>query len=114
MHKLALVPALIALAIGCTPQDDGACTAIAVYSVTVDVQDADGNPIGDADVVYTVDGGAEQDCEAAEEGTWLCGVEVRGEIEVFAIADEGEADMAFDVEADRCHVIPQSGTLVLE
>lgn len=114
MYKMLIVlPTVILALAACTPPDVTNCTEEARASVVIDVQDADGNPIEDADVVYTVDGGAEQDCETFEPGSYVCGYEVEGTIEVFVLTDDDEASTSFDIESDACHVIGQSATVVL-
>ena len=114
MYKLAVAfPALIVALVDCSPPETN-CTEEARASVVVDIQDADGNPIDDVDVVYTVDGGAEEDCQAGSNpGEFICGYEVEGNIEVFAVTDTEEGSMSFDIDADACHVNGQAGTIVL-
>jgi len=71
--------------------------------------------VGGAAVTYSVDGGDLLDCNEAGEGSWVCGWEAAGEIEVFASAELHEpASAVVTVEADECHVIPEGLQLVLQ
>jgi hypothetical protein len=127
MNRIALAPvALLALA-SLTGCDEVVCTEIAVSSVEVVLTGPDGEAIYGADLTYSVDGGAPQDCiemdwygdEAADAlvagNVYICGWEEAGDIEVFASA-EGYADgqATVFVDADECHVQTQSLLMQLE
>lgn len=103
-------------AAGC-PLGGVACTDLAAVSVTATVEDEAGDPVDDADVVFRVDGGDEQDCSLLSDGQYSCGFEVEGAIVVtarkagFVDAESGAVDVVED--ADGCHVVGQSVTLTL-
>ncbi|HEY1097680.1 MAG TPA: hypothetical protein VGF99_02085, partial [Myxococcota bacterium] len=66
MHRhrrssLAIVLTFVAASSACFDQ---VCTTEAVGSVVVTVVDDDGTPVADADVVFSVDGGEPQTCDA--------------------------------------------------
>ena len=106
---LALVPLA-----ACPPEV--ACTEIAVTSVNVQVDDADGVAIEGATVSYTVDGGDSAACSENSGGSYSCGVEEPGEIEVTAVADgfgEASDSVTIVMDEDDCHVVPQDITLSL-
>jgi hypothetical protein len=85
------------------------CENYAAYSVNVTVADDGGAGVDDAEVTYTVDGGNESDCESFGEGDYACGVEESGEITVYVVAAGfEEAQQTVEVDADRCHVIPEA------
>ena len=96
---------LLLLAAGC-PGDDTACTTEARSSITVAVVDEDGASIDVATATYSVDGGAEIDCEDMSGGSLVCGWEVAGDLTV-TVAASGYRTQTFTqrVEADECHVV---------
>lgn len=113
MRKLVvLFPILVATLAAC--EEPVACTDHLAYAVTIDLEDADGEPVTDATVTYAVDGGSPEACESFQDGTYVCGPEVEGAIRVVAERDGLEASMDFDIAADQCHVIGEAATLVLE
>ena len=88
------MPILLAL-VGCD-RPIQACPAIAQSSVQIDLTDADGAPIPAANVQFSVDGGATQDCESWDDGTYVCGWEQVGE---FVISIEADGYEPIEVEA---------------
>ncbi len=94
-----------------------ACTEIAVVSVTVNVVDPDGGDVDNVAVTYSVDGGTDVICLrlSDERSIFACGYEVAGSMEIAVLAT-GYApfDRTVIVEADACHVIPQTLEAVLE
>ncbi len=140
--SLALVPALIA----CSSESGGggsgggggmggngsggsgmgggvACTTEARSSVTVKVVDAQGMPVSDAVVTYTVDGGASQNAECVNPvggmgncQEWVAGYEVAGDFVITAASADGTkmATQMVTVTKDQCHVISQTATLTLQ
>ncbi|MDP2317058.1 MAG: hypothetical protein Q8P41_29465 [Pseudomonadota bacterium] len=92
--------------------DDTACTEIAVVSVTVHVSTEDGAVV-EPEVTWTM-GDSRSDCDAYGEGTYGCGYEVAGTltIDVHAPGYEDFGEYV-QVEADECHVIPETLDVVL-
>ena len=94
----------------------GPCSDEQRSSVTVYLQDDDGNAIDDAQVDYTVDGGESAACEAVARG-YVCGWERDGLFEISAVAD-GYTEMTFEVDVelddDACHVASQPVTIELD
>ena len=92
------------------------CTDEEVPSVIATVVGSSGEELSGVAVTWarTDSEAAPQACEGS--GTeWLCGAEVAGELEIFAIADghEGETQIV-TVEADECHVITENLTFELD
>lgn len=111
---LALLLPLIACDLFDPPGVD--CTMMAAASVGVTVTDEAGAPLGDAEVVYSADGGAEQPCEDFGGGEWVCGWEVQGEVTVTARAEgytEQSASVVVALDADGCHVVQEFVDLAL-
>lgn len=100
------------------------CTEVFVFSSTIELLDQDGIPIEDARISYTVDGVEGIYVESLDDGTYVVGGEEAGDfvVEIYAqIPDEvgcctdiGEATLEFTIEADECHVLPQSFSPELE
>jgi hypothetical protein len=107
--------ALCLLVLGLAACDvGGECDLMAVSSLTINVSDNDGAPFEDASVRYSVDGGTVRDCEG-NSGTWICGWEESGDFEVEVSSTGFETQtVTAQVEADECHVIPQSIDVALE
>lgn len=113
MRKLVvLFPFLLGALAGC--EEEIACTDLLAWSVTIDLQDADGNPVEDAEVTYSADGAAAEPCENGTNGEYYCGPEIAGPLTIVAGKDGLSATMDFDIDADECHVIGESATLTLE
>ena len=101
---------------GCPPEEL-VCTDLAAVSVTVTVVDAAGAVVPDASVTFAANGGASQPCDASfEEGSFVCGYEVAGEIVVTASApgrvDDSET-VVVEMDDVGCHVVGQSVSLML-
>ncbi|TNE87973.1 MAG: hypothetical protein EP330_16940 [Deltaproteobacteria bacterium] len=114
MTQLRFVAAAALMLTGCR-EYPMACTTEARSSVIVFVEDSGGTPVADAEVVFTVDGGAEEACMDNDGGEFVCGFEQDGH---FAITGDGwgfaPTTVEVDVDADACHVITETVTLVLE
>ncbi len=90
------------------------CTTEARSSVSVNVVDENGEPILNAELTYSVDGGPSLDCEIFGDGSSVCGWEASGEIAITATAQGYQsASETVTVESDECHVISESLTLTL-
>ena len=103
---------------GTDGSDGEDCSAIAIASVFVTLEAADGalDDGSAATVEYSVDGGDFSDC-VLNPGTlnYSCGYEEPGSFVVRASADGYvPAEATAEVESDECHVITESVTLVLE
>jgi hypothetical protein len=100
---------------GCDLPGEGACTAEARPSVVVNLQDEDKNPIGSAEVTFALRGEAHESCETVSEGTWHCGVEVEGLLEVRVVSQDFlGAENILEVQSDGCHVQTKTLDLTLE
>jgi hypothetical protein len=94
--------------------DETACTAIAVASTTVTLLDADGAPVPDATLTYTVDGEGPLPCDALGDGKYVCGYEASGRFVIEAKKEGYDVARAeLDVGADECHPIPEAVTITL-
>jgi hypothetical protein len=114
-----LVGLAAAISSGCTVGD--VCTTEARYSVTIEVVDDSDKAVTDAEVRYSIDGGAERDAECSTIGgqgctSWSAGVEEVGTFHIRATSADGslEAEGTTVVDEDECHVQPQEMRLVLE
>ena len=111
--KIALLGACALL-----PACDGqACTEIAAASVTLEVVDAQTDePITDADIAFTVDGGEPRAPADAFDGTYGLAYEEEGTFEVTIAAPGYEpAQRTYDIELDAegCHVDGVTDTVEL-
>lgn len=103
---------LVALAPACQTAVD--CTTEARSSVSLHLEDEAGQAIAGATVTYTVDGGAEEPCEAMIAGDYVCGWEVEGRFAITSTALGFTPDtFTVDVGADACHVITEAVTRTL-
>jgi len=91
------------------------CSLDVRTSVLVDVSAASGEDLSSvATVTYTVDG-TESECSELFDVGFGCGAELEGDFILRASAEGYEdAEDTVTVEADDCHVITQSVSLVLE
>jgi hypothetical protein len=110
----------LGLMAGCADDDtttDGiACTAEARSSVTVTVVDGNGDPVTDATVTYTVDGGDPQQAEPFPDGTFVAGWELAGTFTVTAQKDgflPAQETVTVAMDEVGCHVVSQTVQLVL-
>jgi len=107
--------------LACEPKEElEGCTMEAKYSVNLTLTDADGNPLENAEVSYTVDGVEGQSVvDSWEAGTYAVGIEEAGDFEITVFAEVpfeddpccwmiGDTVISVTVEADECHVIPVS------
>lgn len=104
------------LAIALDP-DGVVCTAEVVPSVIATVSDSSGEALHDVAVQwgYRDADMAPQPCEERGDGTWLCGEEVSGNLEIYAQAGGHAGEMAsVFVDADECHVITETVAFELE
>jgi hypothetical protein len=110
----ALAAASLCATAGCDPAVN--CTLESIVSVTATVEDAAGNPIDDATVVYAVDGGAEAACENLGAGDYACGADEAGDFVITADRDgfaTGQNGVTVEDTDDGCHVVPQTVTVTL-
>ncbi|MDI1435626.1 MULTISPECIES: hypothetical protein [Polyangium] len=105
---------LIPLVACSSSSDEVACTTIAAISVTVDVVDATGAAVTDADLTYTVNGGPSKACEQVVENSYDCGVEEAGNFVITATRDMATKTANVTVTSDECHVIGQTLTITLD
>ena len=96
---------------GTTVED---CSLDVRTSVLVEVSAASGEDLSSvATVTYTVDG-TESECSEPFAGAFWCGTELEGPFTLRASAEGYEdAQDSVTVEADECHVITESVSLVL-
>lgn len=83
------------------------CTAEAIASVVASVSGSSGEELTGVAVAWGyADAEMEpQPCEDGEDGTWVCGWEVAGDLEITAVADGHAAEVqVVTVTADECHV----------
>jgi hypothetical protein len=110
MRDLVAVVLALILGSGCSSDatgDDGPlCTLEGRASVQVTVTDEQG-PATDTTVVFSVNGGAETDCETITESDFVCGWEREGNF-VITARKTGYADATQSVKVGRtedgCHV----------
>ena len=111
MRTLTLTLVLGAALAGC--EEELTCTTEAVYSATVTVEDDNGDPVPDADVQYRAGEGDLMPCDELSDGAYACAPEVSGPVTVVVTSGEVTEEVDFDIDADECHVIPQSDTVTL-
>ncbi|MDP2308526.1 MAG: hypothetical protein Q8P18_21075 [Pseudomonadota bacterium] len=93
------------------------CTAEVVPSVIATVADSSGAELSDVSVEWSRRDAemAPQPCDARGDGTWVCGEEVAGDLEIFAQAGGHAGEMvSVHVNADECHVITEIVAFELE
>ena len=92
------------------------CTLEARSSVTANVDDDAGAPVTQATVRFAVDGGEPQDCDDRDDGSYVCGFEIRGDFVITAEKsghDPSEATATIGETDDGCHVESQLVRLIL-
>ncbi|MDC3960567.1 hypothetical protein [Polyangium jinanense] len=94
--------------------DEVQCTTIAAVSVTVTVVDSTETAVTDAELTYTVNGGAAKPCEQVIENTYDCGVEEAGDFVITATRDMATKTANVTVTSDECHVIGQALTITID
>lgn len=100
---------LIALLTGCIIDEEEACDSMLIGSVNVTIEGPE-SPT----VTYTHDG-ATADCDAAGDGTFVCGWEAAGQITVHAEAEGWlDAEETVTITEGRCHVEPRTVMMVME
>lgn len=110
---------LLSLFFACEPKEEVIdCTADFRYSATISLADADGNPISDANVSYTVDGEEGTYIDSWMDGEYAVGGEEAGDFVVDISVERptedpcvwnvGDATLEFTIESDECHVISQA------
>jgi hypothetical protein len=72
--------------------------------VSVTVVNADGEPIGDADVSYSANGGTPFPCRRSTHSKYWCGSEVSGDVNVTAQWQGQSGSASVHVGSDGCHV----------
>lgn len=102
-------------AVGCGGEELD-CTTEARSSVTVTVVDANGAPVNDAALEYSVDGGAKKECivPGINASEYVCGFEEEGHFTITATSGILTGTATADVVADECHVIGQTVKLTLK
>ena len=118
---LVLVVAAVSPLAGCI-LSNSSCTDEARTSVVVTVVDGAGQPVNDAKVTYTIDGGPEKvaDCYpgpgASGCDSWSAGVEESGTFLITPSSAERSlvAARTVDVGEEGCHVATESVTLTLK
>ena len=93
------------------------CTEVEVPSVLATVAGSSGEELSGVDVRWGyADAEMEpQACDDQGDGTWACGWEVAGDLEVTAVADGHAAEVqTVTVGADECHVITEELTFSLD
>ena len=102
------------LILGCFDDDPADCTTEAVISVSLSVLDPDGVPVEDAAVTWT-SGSSSEDCELWPDGTYACGFEVEGVLDISIVHDDYfDQELSVEVGSDTCHVITEQVTAELE
>ena len=97
------------------------CSAEFVSSSIIELYDPVGEAITDAEISYTVDGVEGTYIKNMENGSYAIGGEEAGTfvVSIFTAIpfaddpccnDVGEATLEYTIEANECHVIPQSFT----
>ncbi len=105
---------LLSLLLGCPSAETPDCTAIAIASVQVTVEDEAGGAITDATLSWTSDEGTPTTCENNGGGEFVCGWEVGGEMTIEVSADGFEDQtVGVTVASDECHVITEMITVTL-
>jgi hypothetical protein len=116
MARQSLIAAWLLLSgAGCESVEPRICTLEARSSVAVDVRDEQDNPITDAEVVFSVDGSAEEACDGLPT-SYVCGWEREGTFVITARKagyDDARASVEVGEDEDGCHVAGQSLTLTL-
>lgn len=95
-------------AVGACGDKEPVCDTMAVFAVTVDPIDPDGERISGASGTWATDddGG---DCETMTDGTLACAAEIAGEITVTVSAPGFEdAEASVTIEQGECHVEAKS------
>lgn len=102
-------------AVGCGGEELD-CTTEARSSVTVTVVDANGAPVNDAALEYSVDGGPKKECTVLgiNASEYVCGFEEDGHFTITATSGTLTGTATADVVADECHVIGQTVKLTLK
>jgi hypothetical protein len=107
---LSFLPLPLLTGSGCVTN----CTTNLVWSVEVTVVDANGAPVPDAMVTFTVDGGSSQACSTfGDNGLFHCGEELAGHFVIAAEENGASATAEVDVDATTCHVEQMKVTIKL-
>lgn len=88
-----------------------------VESVVVTVSGSGGEALEDVDVQWSYRDAemAPQPCDPMDDGTWVCGWAVQGDLEIYAEAGGHAGQMvSVHVDADERHVITEYVTIALE
>ena len=109
---LALLAVASTTLVACQ-EEELACTAIAAYSVNLQLEDDQGAPITDANVQFSVDASALADCDDFGGGSYACGIEQAGAFTIEIDWNGVQETLELEVDADECHVISESESVVL-
>ncbi|MDI1475107.1 hypothetical protein [Polyangium sp. y55x31] len=118
MARKIMIASFIATAVGNSTIAQAAaeeipCTLEARASVTVTVLDAEGAPVSDAVVRYSVRDEPARDCESFTDGEYVCGWETSGHFFITATRGAEAATAALFVWWGGCHVRSERVTLRL-
>lgn len=118
LGRLAWAALWLAFCSGCDNpiEEKQACTQEGRASVRVTVVEAEGKPLSDVSVVFSLDGSPETNCENISEELYVCGWEREGSFVVTARkAGYGDAQTSVDVGlmSSGCHVDGKQITLTL-
>jgi uncharacterized protein GlcG (DUF336 family) len=112
MSKYVLALGLAMLVSGCS-DNSVSCTDELRTSVGVTVLDAEGEPVSNATLTYTVDDAAARDCSPLDPG-YTCGIEEEGRFVITAVRGDESGEVRVTVRADECHVDPERVTIMLD
>lgn len=92
------------------------CPDLYAASTWVTLTDADGDPLEETNASWRVAGEGEfEPCDENHDGTWTCGWETGGELELLVDAwGYGEVITTVTVGNDSCNVITEHVTVVLD
>ena len=106
-----LVPLLALGAAACERQP---CYDALITEISVDLENLDGDPIDDATVTYSVEGGPDEACDYAGDATYVCGPWGAGQVTITATKGNRSDSVDFNVDEDTCELYPDHATMVLE
>ncbi|MDI3282210.1 hypothetical protein [Polyangium sp. 15x6] len=118
MARKIMIASLIAASLGNSTvaqaaEEEFLCTLEARSSVTATVLDAEGVPVSDAVVRYSVNDEPARDCVSFTVGEYVCGWETSGQFVITATRGAEAATTALFVWWEGCHVRSERVTLRL-
>ncbi len=114
---MRLVPfALFLTACDGDTDDDVVCTDIFASSTLVTPVDEAGNLLAESNASWRRPGDEDfEPCDANDDGTWTCGWEETGVLEILVDAwGYGETQVSVTVEGDGCHALTELVDVVLD